>query len=1041
MNISGPFITRPVATTLLGFAVLLAGAMGFAHLSVSPLPQVDFPTIQVTTQLPGANPDTIASLVTASLERQLGQIPSLATMSSQSTFGYSQITLQFDLDRDIDAAAQDVQSAINAANSTLPRNLPYPPVYAKVNPADTPIVTLTLRAQNATLRDMSDFADTQIAPKLSEVPGVGRVMVEGGVRPAIRIQADFARLAANHMSMDDLRLAIAAANTAGALGSIDGARQSYTLEANDQIFEAAVYKNIVVNWTNGRPIILSDVANVIEGLENSRVGGWYGGEPAVVLDVMRQPGANIIDTVERLKAELPQLRRILPMGMTLDIVNDRTDTIRASIADVEFTLVISVALVVMVVFLFLRNFRATIIAGVSLPLSIIATFATMWAANFSLDNLSLMALTIGTGFVVDDAIVMIENIVRNMEKGKTAIQAALDGAREIGFTVVSLTVSLMAVFIPLLFMTGIVGRMFREFALTLSMAVVVSAIVSLTLTPMLCGQLLRSSGRSSHHDEAPNSWLDRFYAATLDWALGRQRFMLMLTAATLALTVALYIVIPKGFLPRQDTSLLNAVLETSPDTSFDSMKRLRAELVSLFQKDKEVTGVTSVLGVGPLNPTTNVGHFSISLRDREHRSDTADEVADRLKAAAERLAGVTLYIEPVQDIQITTKASRSQYQYTLTTADNADLLKWSAKLVDALRNEPTLRNVASEAQLGGLRDLVRVDRETIGRLGISMQNVDDILNDAFGQRQITTIYTQSNQYRVVLEAAEQYQRDPRALEKLYVAAPGGGAQAPLATMVRIEKVTAPLSVEHQEQFPAATISFDLAPDAALGDALETIARVEKEIDMPSVVVGLFSGDAAEFRKSLASEPYLILAAVIAIYIVLGILYESFVHPFTVLTTLPSAGVGALLALMAFRLDMSIVALIGIVLLMGIVKKNAIMMIDFALEIERLEGLSPQESIVRACHLRFRPIMMTTLAALLGALPLALSHGAGSELRVPLGISIIGGLLLSQMLTLYTTPVIYLGVEGLRQRIFGAGSPLASTKADDEEDIPRREAAE
>jgi multidrug efflux pump len=1044
MNISAPFVTRPVATTLLGFAVLLAGIMGFFSLSVSPLPQVDFPTIQVTTQLPGANPDTIASLVTASLERQLGQIPSLATMSSQSTFGFSQITLQFELDRDIDAAAQDVQSAINAANSTLPRNLPYPPVYAKVNPADTPIVTLTLRAQNATLRDMSDFADTQIAPKLSEVPGVGRVMVEGGVRPAIRIQADLARLAANHMSMDDLRLAIASANTAGALGSIDGARQSYTLEANDQILEASQYKSIVVNWTNGRPIILSDVANVVAGMENSRVGGWYGGEPAVVLDVLRQPGANIIDTVERLKAGLPELRRILPMGMTLDIVNDRTDTIRASIADVELTLVISVALVVMVVFLFLRNFRATIIAGVSLPLSIVATFATMWAANFSLDNLSLMALTIGTGFVVDDAIVMIENIVRNMEKGKTAIQAALDGAREIGFTVVSLTVSLMAVFIPLLFMTGIVGRMFREFALTLSMAVVVSAIVSLTLTPMLCGQLLRSSGRASHHDEAPASWLDRIYAATLDWALRRQRFMLMLTAGTVALTVVLYIVIPKGFLPRQDTSLLNAVLETSADTSFDSMKRLQAELVGLFQRDKEVTGVTSVLGVGPLNPTTNVGHFSISLRDREHRSESADEVADRLKAAAERVAGVTLYVEPVQDIQITTKASRSQYQYTLTTADSAELMKWSARLVDALRNEPTLRNVASEAQLGGLRDLVRVDRETMGRLGISMQNVDDILNDAFGQRQISTIYTQSNQYRVVLEAAQQFQRDPRALEKLYVAAPGGGPQTPLATMVRIEKTTAPLSVEHQEQFPAATISFDLAPDASLGDALETIARVEKEIDMPSVVVGLFSGDAAEFRKSLASEPYLILAAVVAIYIVLGVLYESFVHPFTVLTTLPSAGVGALLALMAFRLDMSIVALIGIVLLMGIVKKNAIMMIDFALEIERLEGLSPQESIVRACHLRFRPIMMTTLAALLGALPLALSHGAGSELRVPLGISIIGGLLLSQLLTLYTTPVIYLGVEGLRQRVFGAGEKagrVVSAKAVEAEEIDRREAAE
>jgi multidrug efflux pump len=1043
MNISAPFINRPVATTLLAFAVLLAGVMGFSRLSISPLPQVDFPTIQVTTQLPGANPDTIASLVTASLERQFGQIPSLSTMSSQSSFGFSQITLQFDLDRDIDAAAQDVQSAINAAASTLPRNLPYPPVYAKVNPADTPIVTLTLRSQISTLREMSDLADTQIAPRLSEVSGVGRVMVEGGVRPAIRIQADLARLAANHMSMDDLRLAIAGANTAGAKGAIDGARQSYTLDANDQIFVASQYKNIVVNWSNGRPIMLSDVANVVEGLENSRVGGWYRGEQAVILDVMRQPGANIINTVESLKKELPQLRRMLPKGMTLDIVNDRTDTIRASIADVEFTLVIAVALVVMVVLLFLRNIRATIIAGISLPLSIVATFVTMWAAGFSLDNLSLMALTIGTGFVVDDAIVMIENIVRNIEKGKTPVQAALDGAREIGFTVVSLTVSLIAVFIPLLFMTGIVGRMFREFALTLTMAVVVSAIVSLTLTPMLCGVLLRLSkhGGHDHSSHSAPSWLDRLYATTLDWALKRQQLMLILTGATLALTVVLYIFIAKGFLPRQDTSLLTAVLETSPDISFDAMEKLQARIASIFEKDKEVTGVTSVLGVGPLNPTTNVGHFSITLRDREHRSDSADAVADRLKAAAEKVAGATLYIEPVQDIQITTRASRSQYQYTMTTADSASLMKWSGILLDALRQEPVLRNVAAETQNGGLRSFVRIDRENMGRLGISMQNVDDILNDAFGQRQISTIYTQSNQYRVILEAAEQYQRDPRALEKLYVAAPGGGPQTPLGTFVHIDSVSAPLSVSHQEQFPAATISFDLAPRASLGDALKTISRVEKAIGMPADIIGMFSGDAAEFNKSLASEPWLILAAVIAIYVVLGVLYESFVHPFTVLTTLPSAGVGALLALILFRLDMSIVALIGIVLLMGIVKKNAIMMIDFALEMERLEGLPPEVSIVRSCHLRFRPIMMTTLAALLGALPLALSHGAGSELRFPLGISIIGGLLLSQLLTLYTTPVIYLAVERLRVRMMSKEAREPEFPEREPEALVRKEAAE
>ena len=1045
MNVSAPFIRRPVATSLLAFAMLLFGVMGYLRLPVSPLPQVDFPTIQVTTQLPGANPDTIASLVTASLERQFGQIPSLTSMSSQSSFGLSQITLQFDLDRNIDAAAQDIQAAINAAASTLPRNLPYPPVYAKVNPADTPILTLTLRSKTATLRDLSDRADTLIAPQLSQVSGVGRVSVQGGVRPAVRIQADLARLAANRISMEDLRLAIASANVAGAKGSLDGRRQSYVLDANDQILHARQYDDIIVAWRNNAPVMLRDVAQVLDGLENARVGGWHNSEQTVVLDVLRQPGANIINTVELVKSELPQIQRALPAGMSLEIVNDRTVTIRASIFEVQLTLVIAAALVVLVVLMFLRSWRATVIAGVSLPLSIIATFATMWAAGFSLDNLSLMALTIGTGFIVDDAIVMIENIVRNIEEGKAPRQAALDGARQISFTVVSLTVSLIAVFIPLLFMTGIVGRMFREFALTLTMAVVVSAAISLTLTPMLCAALLRFApppGRTSRL-ETLSLALDRAYHVSLDWALKRETFMLALTVATLALTVALYAIIPKGFLPRQDTGVLSAVMEASPDASFDKMTALQAKVAETFRRDPDVNGVTSVLGVGPLNATTNVARLAVTLRPHGERRENAERIADRLKAAGEKTPGVTLYVQPVQDIQITTRPSRSQFQYTLTSADGGELLTWSNRLLDRLRMTPGLRNVAAETQEGGLRTLMRIDREKMGRLGITAQNVDDALNDAFGQRQISTIYTQSNQYRVILEAAPQYLRDPSALQKLYVAPLGGGPQTPLATFVRMEDLSAPLAVAHQDQFPASTISFDLAEGYALGDAVKMIAEAEAAIGMPSSILGVFSADAAEFNKSLASEPWLILAAIVSIYVVLGVLYESFAHPFTVLTTLPSAGVGALLALLAFHIEMSIVALIGVVLLMGIVKKNAIMMIDFALDAERDDGLSARDAIVRACHLRFRPIMMTTLAALFGALPLALSHGPGSELRIPLGVAIIGGLLLSQALTLYTTPVIYLAVERLRVRL----SPPAEPRFAGENGVvelpkpPRREAAE
>ena len=1016
MNVSAPFIKRPVATSLMAFAVFLFGILGYSRLSISPLPQVDFPTIQVTTQLPGANPDTIASLVTASLERTFGQVPSLTSMSSQSSFGLSQITLQFNLDRDIDAAAQDVQSAINAAASTLPRNLPYPPVYAKVNPADTPILTLTLRSQTATLRKLSDAADTLIGPQLSQVSGVGRVSVQGGVRPAVRIEADLAHLAANHIGMEELRFAIAAANIAGAKGSLDGTRQAYTLDANDQILEAKQYENIVVVWRNNAPVMVRDVARVVEGLENARVGGWYNGEQSIVLDVLRQPGANIINTVELIKSELPKLRANLPAGMALEIVSDRTDTIRASILEVQITLVIAAILVVMVVFLFLRSWRATIIAGVSLPLSIIATFSIMWLAGFSLDNLSLMALTIGTGFIVDDAIVMIENIVRYIESGKSPFEAALKGAKEIGFTVISLTVSLIAVFIPLLFMTGVVGRMFREFALTLTIAVVLSAVISLTLTPMLCATLLKAT--PDHRQVKTNAfsnWIDRFYGRSLDWAMRNDGVILKLTSAAFVLTIALFMLIPKGFLPLQDTGLISVVLQASPDTSFERMEVLQQQVSKIFQNDPDVKGVTSVLGVGSLNATTNVARLTVILRDRSSGRLSAGKIANRLKISGERVPGVSLFVQPVQDIQITTKPSRSQFQYTLTSADSNELLLWSNKLLDQLRHTSGLRNIAAETQEGGLRALMHIDRDKMGRLGITAQNIDDTLNDAFGQRQISTIYTQSNQYRVILEAAPQYHRDAAALEKLYVSSIGGGPQTPLGSFVQIEQIAAPLSVAHQDQFPASTISFDLAEGYALGDAIKILKHAEINIGMPASIIGVFSADAAEFNKSLESEPWLIIAAIIAIYVVLGVLYESFAHPFTVLTTLPSAGVGALLSLMIFRIELSIVALIGIVLLMGIVKKNAIMMIDFALETERLDGATAKEAIIRAALLRFRPIMMTTLAAVLGALPLVLAHGAGSELRIPLGVSIIGGLILSQALTLYSTPVIYLAIDRFRQR--------------------------
>jgi multidrug efflux pump len=1027
MSVSEPFIRRPIATSLLGVALLIGGALGYWALPVSALPQVDFPTVQVTTQLPGASPDVIASLITAPLERQLGQIPSLSSMNSTSSFGVSQISLQFDLTRDIDGATQDVQAAINAAAGVLPKTLPYPPTYAKVNPADAPVLTLALTSETTSLRAMSDLADTILAQRLSQISGVGRVSVLGGLKPAVRVQADLARLAAYGIAMEDLRNAIAGANVSGPKGSLDGAQQAYTIAANDQIAAADAYKPIIIAYRNGSPVTIGDVAQIVDGLENDRTGGWYQGTLAVIIDIQRQPGANVIEVVRQIRAEIPKLQRSIPAGVALSVVSDRTDTIRASVHDVQFTLVLSVVLVTLVVLLFLRSLRATLIAGVALPLSLITSFGIMYFSGFSLDNLSLMALTIGTGFVVDDAIVMIENIVRHMENGETAMQASLRGASEIGFTVISLTVSLIAVFIPLLFMSGLVGRMFREFALTLTIAVVTSAIVSLTLTPMMCSRLLKHTGEEMAVPglAAISRFIDRMvdsYHRTLLWVLQRQRATLLVTFATLAATLILYVVAPKGFLPLQDTASITAVTEAGPDVSFAEMQRRQTQAANAIKSDPDVTGVVSVIGAGSVNPTTNVGRLVMTLKPRGERRADVSAVITRLKQLTASIPGMTIYFQPVQDVQISTQSSRSQYQYALTGTDAVLVGVWANKLVAELRHDPLFRDVSSEAQEGGLRAALDIDRQRAGQLGVNLQAVTDTLNDAFAQRQISTIYGQANQYRVVLEALPMYQRDPSILSKLYL--PGAlDVQVPLSAVATLTRTTAPLAISHQAQFPAVSLSFNLAPGAALGDAVDEVKSLETRIGMPGSIVGVFAGDAAEFSKSLAGQPWLILAALVTIYIVLGVLYESYIHPITILSTLPSAGVGAILALILFGQDLSVIGLIGIILLMGIVKKNAIMMIDFALEAERHQGMSATDAIVQACLLRFRPIMMTTLAALFGALPLAVASGTGAELRFPLGISIIGGLLLSQLLTLYTTPVIYLALDRINRSIEKAVPPV------------------